>query len=156
MLAKTLPDDLIVQAEHYVAEQKYDGHRILIEVAKSGVTGLSPLGNIRSVPDHIEMEMRQFPAGVYDGALIVPDRVFQKVVTTRRDGELSYVVFDVLRLLGRDTTQETYIRRRGYHRDVRPAARRCDSGAVVGSLRVQQPARHSGRAEENCGSVVIG
>ena len=80
MLAKTLPDDRIVQAEHYVAEQKYEGHRILIEVAKSGVVGLSPLGNIRSLPGHIEMEMRQFPAGVYDGALIRPDGIFRNVV----------------------------------------------------------------------------
>jgi ATP-dependent DNA ligase len=130
MLAETLPDDRIVQAEHYAAEQKYDGHRILIEVAKSGVVGLSPLGNIRSLPDHIEMEMRQFPVGVYDGALIRPDGVFKNVVNTDRDNELAYVMFDVLRLLARDTTQESYTRRRGHLTEMF-ANLRVDATAVV-------------------------
>ena len=122
MLAKTVPDDFDPaesKAGTWAIEEKYNGHRIIVKIAPAGIVAWSRAGNVRDLPVHLRIELAWLPHGTYDGELIVArgGRSWDvKRKTTEADREL--VIFDVLRLLGQDTTVEPYKQRRKYLEEI--------------------------------------
>lgn len=100
----------------FVAEEKLDGHRML--VAKCGETVIGwfrPADGRREpeighVPAKVKAACLMLPDGVYDGELTIPGGTSSDVWRARarrsRDVEpFVYVVFDVLDVLGNDVTK---------------------------------------------------
>ncbi len=98
---------------NYVAEEKYDGIRLGIEVDRDSPTDLfcphtirswSRNGLIHAIPKHLQTELGKLPTGYYDGELFVPGK--RSFGATRLDEALNLkiVIFDILNLMGEDTT----------------------------------------------------
>lgn len=113
-------DDLDPVDGEWVAEEKYDGHRLVVEVSdrqtnllsSRTVTAWSRYGLERSLEPHVREALELAPEGTYDGELYVPGKRSYGVTELINGPNLVYVVFDVLELLGRDTTSLTYLERR--------------------------------------------
>jgi ATP-dependent DNA ligase len=77
-------------------EEKYDGHRMIIEVTNERVTGWSRYGLERKLPSHMQ-DLREYLAcGTYDGELIVPGQKSHNVVELTQATNLVFVAFDIL------------------------------------------------------------
>lgn len=114
MNCKTLPEDLTVRPGEWAVEEKFDGHRIVVQVNQNRglhLTAWSRAGNVRPLPDHLMHGFRGFPNGIYDGELMGGDRSYG-VTDLRNRNSLHYVMFDVLELDGVDTTVLAYVKRR--------------------------------------------
>ncbi len=110
MLAHVVKGDVLEGS--WVAEEKYDGHRLVVEHAES-VSAWSRYGRPRVLPPHVDAAITHLPKGVYDGELISITKPRSYGVTDLGEtASLRYVVFDVLELLGRDSTQVTQAERR--------------------------------------------
>lgn len=110
MLAKPMSaKGIVTRWSDWAIEEKYDGHRLIIEVAAARhgveVTAWSrPRGDdqemaVRELPTHLVADLEKLPAGVYDGELLVAVKDATGTDVTRTDLEhFRYVVlFDVLR-----------------------------------------------------------
>ncbi len=130
MLAKPIPEGFAPEPGKWVAEEKLDGHRIVVQVSDQKadlfggrlVRAWSRYGIERILPHQIRELMEKFPVGVYDGELLVPgERAFGTTVI-ENSSKLVYVVFDVLVLLGKDLTtlgiSATYDERHAYLREL--------------------------------------
>lgn len=121
MLAIPMDKATITDWSHWAIEQKFDGHRLLVEVAPSGVTAWTrPRRHagadgktmaVRTLPSHLVDAMSQFPAGVYDGELL-GGKTSTDVTRTDLQTSLVFVIFDVLRIGASLTTVEPYDDRR--------------------------------------------
>jgi ATP-dependent DNA ligase len=111
--------------ENWMMEEKFDGHRVIVAVMPNGVIkawSRPKEGNesiVRQVgsagwPPHIVEEFKKLRVGTYDGELYVPGGVSTDVTDLERQNELVFVVFDVLRLHGQNTTGCPYDERRSY------------------------------------------
>lgn len=86
----------------WIAEEKYDGHRIIISVRNHQTvigwsrTGLDTRESNRPLPKHLYRELALLPDGVYDGELIMPGGVSSDVANLDNSDKLQYVVFDLL------------------------------------------------------------
>lgn len=110
MLAHVTKSDVLEGS--WTAEEKYDGHRLIVEHAKN-VSAWSRYGRSRILPPHVHAAIAQLPKGVYDGELISITKPRSYGVTDLGEiASLRYVTFDVLELLGRDSTQTTQAERR--------------------------------------------
>ena len=131
MLAKPLPKPgakkpFILEPGMYAAEEKYDGHRIGVEVNEhptsllvdKGITAWSRLANERILPSHILEALNKFPYGQFDGELLVPGKRSYGVTEITNGPDLVYFVFDVLRLDDGDITQVDYNDRRTCLEDI--------------------------------------
>jgi len=130
MLAKPVPGDFVPAPGKWVAEEKLDGHRIVVMVSdRQGdlfgnrlVRAWSRYGIERILPPHIREMMEKFPTGVYDGELLVPGKRSYGTVVIENSPKLVYVMFDVLYLLGKDLTtlgiSATYDERQAYLREM--------------------------------------
>ncbi len=108
----------------WVAQVKYDGWRLILEVALSRhgveVTGWQrPDGDgvmlqCELLTDEIIAACEWLPVGVYDGELLVdlPDTVGTDVPKKANASKRYLMLFDVLRLDGRDLVGDTYDERR--------------------------------------------
>lgn len=96
----------------YVAEEKYDGHRIVVAVEGPRVHAWSRYGLSRALPQALVNQFAQLPNGTYDGELIVPGGKSYNVTELERATDLVFVMFDVLRLDGVDATTCPYSERR--------------------------------------------
>jgi ATP-dependent DNA ligase len=109
MLAKPMSKGNIVDWNDWAIEEKFDGHRLIVEVAP----GVPPLAhtrprkhagdvsgksmNTKELPAHLASALAMLPAGVYDGELLGGE-TSTDVTRTDLAHTLRFVVFDVLRL----------------------------------------------------------
>lgn len=101
----------------WVAEEKIDGHRLIVEVPARGtapIAAWSRDGIIRLLPNHLYGALRALPQGIYDGELFVPGKRSFGVTELINGPDLAFVVFDVLELLGVSTACQSYDERRAY------------------------------------------
>jgi ATP dependent DNA ligase domain len=110
-------------ASAWAMEEKFDGHRVVIDRHAEGVCAWSRPGRSgdplkRLLPPHITQALLKLPVGTYDGELIVPGGDFSAVTDLAHTGKQVYMVFDVMRLLGRSVTRESYTQRRAYLEEI--------------------------------------
>lgn len=101
----------------WVAEEKFDGHRIVLSVQQGKVIGWSRTGldtreSNRPIPPHLMVELALLPDGVYDGELIVPGGTSSDVADLANSSKLNYVIFDVLQYLATHCTGISWSDRR--------------------------------------------
>jgi len=119
MLAHPIKDAIIAPGQ-WVAEEKYDGHRIIAATEDrpdnlfdgTSARAWSRDGNERLLPPRVREGLKALPFGTYDGELVVPGSRSYGVTVLENSPKLVLVVFDVLRLLGADTTKLRYDERR--------------------------------------------
>jgi len=119
MLASPLPVGF-VPTGGWFAEEKFDGHRLLVEVSSERTSLLhdktvrawSRDGLDRILPTHVLDAASLLPDGLYDGELFVPGKRSYGVTALANAGALRFVMFDVLRVLGQDCTAMPYVQRR--------------------------------------------
>lgn len=122
MLASPMPSDLQITPDRYVAEEKYDGHRLIVRVGGAVQHDLFATGNAvrawsrdglsRVLPRHILDSLAQLPVCVLDGELLVPGKRSYGVTELANANELVYVAFDILEALGEPTRALAYKHRR--------------------------------------------
>lgn len=110
-------------AAEWVIEEKYDGHRVVVAVQDGVVRAWSrPKAGepalVRTLPQHVADEFKTFPWCTIDGELFVPGGVSTDVTKGNLESKLKFAVFDVLRLMGQDTTNETLDNRRAYLNEI--------------------------------------
>lgn len=112
----------------WVAEQKYDGHRLIVSVTtnaqeeplvRSGkererkmVRAWSRAGKERGLPVHLVQALSLLPPGIYDGELIVPQGYSSSVTELTNQMKLQYVLFDMLTVGDKDATSDMWMVRR--------------------------------------------
>jgi len=112
MLASPLPANF-QPGPSFVAEEKYDGHRLILEVQGSNVRAWSRDELPRVLPQHVRSDAARLPNGVYDGELISLEKTKSYGVTELSQADkLCFVVFDILEVAGRSTRDQSYIDRR--------------------------------------------
>lgn len=122
MLAVPLSKGTIHSWEDWAIEEKYDGHRLIVQVDRNSVTawtrprkhagdasGKSMSSKV--LPTHLVEALGCLPAGVYDGELLGGD-TSTDVTRTDLAHTLRFIVFDVLRQDDVDTTIIPYFGRR--------------------------------------------
>lgn len=122
MLASPMPQDLQLTPGRYVAEEKYDGHRLIVRVGGGVQNDLFMTGNTvrawsrdglsRVLPRHITDSLGRLPVCVLDGELVVPGKRSYGVTELANVNELVYVAFDVLETLGETTRDLAHKHRR--------------------------------------------
>lgn len=113
MLASTIePNRIDFKNTQWAVEEKYDGHRLIVSVQSGVVRAWARSGKDRELPKHLHKALSRFPSGLYDGELCVPHGRSYNVTELEREKDRCYVVFDVLEIIGRDVTSESYDRRR--------------------------------------------
>lgn len=118
MLAAPLRKGVIHDWTAWVAEVKYDGHRVVIEVIASDVRAYTrPRGADkamaqRALPPHLVKALGRLPVGVYDGELLAGDTATD-VTRTDLEDERRVVLFDMLIAnAGRSVQSYSYDERR--------------------------------------------
>jgi ATP-dependent DNA ligase len=101
----------------WVAEEKYDGHRMCVYVNEERGTTFVKMtargGLVRIPPVHISKELVALPVGIYDGELISTNKTKAYGVTElAQQDHLQLVLFDILESRGVDLKSETYDQRR--------------------------------------------
>lgn len=113
MLGSPLPDRFDPLPGEWVAEEKYDGHRIVASVGDPGTRALfdevgvaawSRYGKDRALPPQVRAALATLPRGTYDGELLVPGERSYGVTVKADAAALVFVVFDVLQLGDTDLT----------------------------------------------------
>lgn len=112
--------EFILEPNTYVAEEKYDGIRIVTEInsipdklfVPKGITAWSRYGNLRPHPEHIQAELAKFPDCLLDGELCAPGKRSYGTMDLDNTAELVYMVFDILQLDGNNYTGLDYEFRR--------------------------------------------
>lgn len=113
----------------FAVEEKYDGLRCVARVSDTGVDVWSRTGKDGgTVKNRLTAEIRKklqtVPSGVYDGELVsITEGTLSKSYTVATIGSaLCYRVFDLLELLGRDTTQHPLHLRRTWLEQIFPSS----------------------------------
>lgn len=135
MLAEKMPNLLDEKVETVLAEiakrysdgtwameEKYDGERVTLARMNGALTMWSrPQRDKdalkRPVPAHIAQVFAALPEAVsftLDGEIYIPGGISTDVKALDNAGKHVLVVFDIVRLLGEDTTGNTYDERRAY------------------------------------------
>lgn len=120
MLAAPFKADFEPALGEWFAEEKFDGHRLIVNVAPDGgdlfgnptITAWSRNEIERLLPPHVRKELERLPSGIYDGELIVPGKRSYGVTELTNSNELVYTVFDILEIVGVSTQQHLYHERR--------------------------------------------
>lgn len=118
-----MPADLQLEPGRYVAEEKFDGHRLIVRVGGGGfqndlfmtgqpVRAWSRDGLARLLPRHITDSLSNLPVCLLDGELLVPGKRSYGVTELANSSQLVYVVFDILELCGEKTRDLAYKHRR--------------------------------------------
>jgi bifunctional non-homologous end joining protein LigD len=119
MLASPMPKNFSIKPGEWVAEEKYDGHRILLSVDRVGlnpdfkVEAISRDGNRRELPGHIMRAIGEHVvAGFYDCELLIPGKRSYGVTVVADAPKLVLVFFDVLEVSGKPAIGFSYSARR--------------------------------------------
>lgn len=145
MLACPMPEDMTIDRfdpRDWAMEEKYDGHRVIVAIADlGGETAVrawsrpaARSGNriiARELPVHVRENLKWFPVGTYDGELIIPGGMSHNVVDAALEDRAQLVLFDVMKLLGRDVTREPYTVRRSYLVEIFKRASKATAKAVT-------------------------
>jgi bifunctional non-homologous end joining protein LigD len=121
MLASPLSKGTIVNWKDWVLEEKFDGHRLLIEVARDGqVTAYtrprrragvsSKTMATRALPRHLELALGALTPGVYDGECI-GGTTSTDVTRLDLQKNLRFAAFDVLEMRGQSLTGQPWFER---------------------------------------------
>lgn len=120
MLAVPLAKADIAYWNEWAMEEKFDGHRLIVQVSDFDVTawtrprrrkdGAKTMER-RTLPPHLVTAFRQLPIGTYDGELL-GGVTSTDVTRTDLVGTLRFVVFDLLGLKAHSTLSLTYDQRR--------------------------------------------
>jgi len=97
MLAKPMPEDMELEDfadGNHVMEEKFNGHRMEITVAKGFILGRSRNGLARKLPDHIIERCFLLDQGTYDGELFIPGGVSTDVVDLNLQTSANLILFD--------------------------------------------------------------
>lgn len=116
MFATPLPKNFILEPGVWTADEKYDGHRLIVEVANGqtnlfatkGITAWSRYGLERKLPTHLLEAFNDFPNGIYDGELLVPGKRSYGVTELANTEDLVYFMFDVLQIGDADAMPAPY------------------------------------------------
>jgi len=122
MLASPMLPGFTPESGRWVAEEKYDGHRLCVSVAETGgdlfgnscVRAWSRNGIERILPVQVRTAVEALPSGIYDGELLVPGQRSYGTARLDEASKLVLVLFDVLELIGRCTLDFPYEARRAY------------------------------------------
>jgi ATP-dependent DNA ligase len=97
MLASPWPEGgFTLQPGVWAAEEKFDGHRLVVRIHDDCVTAWSRNGLERELPGHILRVLRDFPGCTLDGELLVPGKRSYGTADLSNTPELIYFVFDIL------------------------------------------------------------
>lgn len=129
-------------------EEKYDGHRLIVEVDPKGgslfsepkVTAWSRNEKIRNLPSNVVQALALLPEGVYDGELHVPGAKSYGVTELTNSERLVYTVFDILYLGTHSLMTASY-------KDRRTMLRRVFDGRVQKFVRLAPSTPVSSREE---------
>lgn len=117
MLAGKMPEGRALtwyeNKDDWVAEEKFDGHRIGFRVTDSEYQAWSRLENTRRFPTHIEDKVVMLPNGYYDGEILAGQHSWD-VAAGANSGTERLVVFDMLEVLGTSIMSMPYHSRRKY------------------------------------------
>jgi ATP-dependent DNA ligase len=120
MLASPLTDWCRPESGKWVAEEKYDGHRLVVHIADQPadlftgrtITGYSRDGLPRKLSKSLLEDLDKLPSGTYDGELIVPGFRCHGVKELLNFNALVFVAFDVMIFNGVDLRDCAYKHRR--------------------------------------------
>lgn len=112
MLAGAMPKKFTLDYEHYRIEEKYDGHRLIVETTTSSVRAWSRYGKERVLPVHLQKLYKILEPGIYDGELLVPGQRSFNVTELTNQEQLVFVVFDILVSFGHNLMHCDYKSRR--------------------------------------------
>jgi ATP-dependent DNA ligase len=89
----------------YLLEEKFDGHRIILDVAEGNIRAWSRVGNPRTLPAHLlDSIRRELPPVVkLDSELFIPGGTSTDVTALDKQHLLQMVFFDVLAVDGTST-----------------------------------------------------
>jgi len=96
MLASPLPENFNPKPNEWAAEEKFDGHRLIVRVTDGKVLAWSRNELPRVLPNHVYDTLAKFPNGCYDGELLVPGKRSYGVTELTNSKDLVYVMFDIL------------------------------------------------------------
>lgn len=150
MLAATMPETFVPDLGEWFAEEKFDGHRLIVRVVFERALGLfdEPVGkNVyawsrdglpRILPAHLKTALATLPEGTYDGELLVPGKRSYGVTALDNQADLCFICFDILELLGHDTMKLRYTERRELLKETfsRPSPERGEWVRLAFSIRV--------------------
>lgn len=113
MFAAPMPKvPLNLKSGEWYAEEKIDGHRLILQVEKGKGTAWSRNGLTRILPPHLHEEIKRLPDGIYDGELYTPGGRSYGVTEIVNGPNLAYTVFDLLQFEGVSLLEENYFKRR--------------------------------------------
>lgn len=103
-----------------VAEEKFDGHRMLVRVQDGEVDCWSRLmkDSGHKLSHHLRKKLETLPNCVLDGELFVPGGVSTDAARLDNRAKLIYVAFDVLEVHGSDVTTRSFNGRRNWLEDL--------------------------------------
>jgi ATP-dependent DNA ligase len=105
MFAAPMPDKRVdLKTGEWLAEEKIDGHRLVVEVTSNGPVAWSRNGLTRALPPHLVNALSELPQGIYDGELHVPGQRSYGVTEITNGPDLCYTIFDILRFGPADLT----------------------------------------------------
>jgi ATP-dependent DNA ligase len=107
MLAKPMKDGFSIgTVTDWVAEEKLDGHRILVQKEGKEILAWSRHGKERDEVQkpRLKKPLLDLPDGVYDGELLVPGQRSYGTVVIENQQNLVFYVFDIPFLMGKDLT----------------------------------------------------
>ena len=122
MLASAMLDGANVQSyvgSGWVLEEKIDGHRLLVTITKTSVTGrsrpsASHASNDRALPEHIINCALNLMPGVYDCELYLPGGTSSDVTRLDKQDQLVLAVFDLIEITGTPLLNRTYKDRQAF------------------------------------------
>lgn len=114
MFAAPLPTKkpLVIRPKQFVAEEKYDGHRLVVSIQAGVIRAWSRNGLPRVLPFQLERMRDYLPNGVYDGELFIPGKRSYGVTELVNGPELEYTIFDLIEYEGNSTILFSYKNRR--------------------------------------------
>jgi bifunctional non-homologous end joining protein LigD len=92
--------DKFLRDDHYIAQQKLDGHRAIAHVKKGEILATNRAGQRTNVPEELLSGLSGLPHGTVVDGEVVP----------HASGHI-YWLFDVLEVGGRDVTKQSYSER---------------------------------------------
>src|SRR3954468_17822591 len=120
MYARPLPDKFSMKVGEWSAEEKYDGHRLIMEIsdgasslfAMKTVKAWSRYGIPRILPLHITEAACALPNMILDGELRVPGKRSYGVTELVNSPDLVYEVLNIMEIEGAAVTDVTLSARR--------------------------------------------
>ena len=150
MLAVPVHKGNIRDYSEWAVEEKFDGHRLIVEVYQGGVRawtrprrhagGDGKTMATYELPLHLQEQLGRLPVGVYDGELLGGETSTDVRRTDLRE-TLCYVIFDVLQLWPEGSTMGLpYSERRALLEDIFPGIRLLSHVSLAQSVNVTSEA----------------